>query len=152
VGRSVRQAQVAAGALCRFAVIELQKSTKPLGFGDGSSFALEPFIWEGDHIMAWAARWNSIPRPNASPTTKRTSTANAIIARALKFRNLRERCLNSNSTIRTHRRDFLKTSGLTLGAAGVLGHSTFAAETPKELSIISGPPKMKLGIVTYNIA
>jgi hypothetical protein len=51
VGRSVRQAQVAAGALCRFAVIELQKSTKPLGFGDGSSFALEPFIWEGDYII-----------------------------------------------------------------------------------------------------
>src|SRR6185369_10348140 len=48
-------------------------------------------------------------------------------------------------------RDFLKTAGLTLGAAGLLGRSTFAVESPKQPSFITRPSKMKLGIVTYNI-
>jgi len=54
--------------------------------------------------------------------------------------------------MRTHRRDFLKTTGLTFGAAGLFGRSTFAAETPKPPSFILRQSKMKLGIVTYNIA
>lgn len=54
--------------------------------------------------------------------------------------------------MKTHRRDFLKAAGLTLGAAGFLGRSTFAAESPKPSSFILHPSKMKLGIVTYNIA
>jgi sugar phosphate isomerase/epimerase len=54
--------------------------------------------------------------------------------------------------MKTHRRDFLKTTSLALGAAGVLGRSAFAAETSRQPSFILRPSKMKLGIVTYNIA
>src|SRR5436309_2992 len=54
--------------------------------------------------------------------------------------------------MKTHRRDFLKASGLTLGATGLLGRSAFAAESSKQPSFISRPSKMKLGTVTYNIA
>ena len=51
-----------------------------------------------------------------------------------------------------HRRQFLKSAGLTLGATAALGRSSFAAESGKAPSFILGSPKMKLGIVTYNIA
>src|SRR5436309_2828649 len=54
--------------------------------------------------------------------------------------------------MKTHRRDFLKTTSLALGAAGVLGRGTFAAEMSKQPGFILRPSKMKLGIVTYNIA
>ncbi|MEI2722141.1 MAG: sugar phosphate isomerase/epimerase [Verrucomicrobiota bacterium] len=54
--------------------------------------------------------------------------------------------------MKLHRRDFLKTAGLTVGAAGFLGRSTFGAETSQPASFILGPPRMKLGLVTYNIA
>ena len=54
--------------------------------------------------------------------------------------------------MKTDRRQFLKATGLTLGAAGFWERSTFAAETPKQPSFIIRPSKMKLGIVTYNIA
>jgi len=54
--------------------------------------------------------------------------------------------------MKMHRRDFLKAAGLSLGAAGFSGRSTFAAEIPKPTGFILGSPKMKLGIVTYNIA
>ena len=54
--------------------------------------------------------------------------------------------------MKTHRRDFLKSAGLTLGAAGFSARSTFAAETSKPPSFISRPAKMKLGTVTYNLA
>ena len=54
--------------------------------------------------------------------------------------------------MKTHRRDFLKAAGLTLGAAGFLGRSTLAAESSRPSSFILHPSKMKLGIVTYNIA
>ena len=54
--------------------------------------------------------------------------------------------------MKTDRRQFLKASGLTLGAAGFWGRSTFAAETARQPSFIIRPSKMKLGIVTYNIA
>ena len=49
------------------------------------------------------------------------------------------------------RRQFLKTAGLSLGAAGLVRGSTLAAEAAKPPGFIVAPPKMKLGIVTYNI-
>src|SRR5436190_13096079 len=51
-----------------------------------------------------------------------------------------------------NRRRFLQTTGLTLGAAGGLGHAIFAAEAARGSSFIRRSAKMKLGIVTYNIA
>ena len=54
--------------------------------------------------------------------------------------------------MRTPRRDFLKAAGLTLGATGFLGRSTFAEGSSKPSSFILHPSKLKLGIVTYNIA
>ena len=52
--------------------------------------------------------------------------------------------------MKTDRRRFLKTTGLTLGAASFL--PVFAAEPSGQPSFILRPSKMKLGIVTYNIA
>src|SRR5947209_6026045 len=52
--------------------------------------------------------------------------------------------------MKTDRRRFLKTTGLTLGAASCL--PAFAAESSEPSSFILRPSKMKLGIVTYNIA
>ncbi len=52
--------------------------------------------------------------------------------------------------MKTDRRRFLKTTGLTLGAASFL--PAFAAEPSGQPSFILRPSKMKLGIVTYNIA
>jgi sugar phosphate isomerase/epimerase len=55
--------------------------------------------------------------------------------------------------MKTDRRSFLKTAGLTLGAATLLQRSASAAEPSKPApSFITAKPKMKLGIVTYNIA
>jgi len=54
--------------------------------------------------------------------------------------------------MKTNRRNFLKTAGLTLGATTALGPRTFAADASKPTSFIKHPPKLKLGIVTYNIA
>ncbi|MEO6184312.1 MAG: TIM barrel protein [Verrucomicrobiota bacterium] len=54
--------------------------------------------------------------------------------------------------MKIHRRQFLKSAGLTLGVTTVLGRSATAAETVKAPSFILRSPKMKLGIVTYNIA
>ena len=50
-----------------------------------------------------------------------------------------------------HRRNFLKTAGLTLGGASIASQ-TVLAQTAKTPSFVTGSPKMKLGIVTYNIA
>ena len=50
-----------------------------------------------------------------------------------------------------NRRQFLKTSAVTLGGASLLGDTAFAAEA-KAPSFIVGPSKTKLGTVTYNIA
>ncbi len=50
------------------------------------------------------------------------------------------------------RRDFLKAAGLTVGAAGFFARATIAAESARTPSFVLRPPKMKLGIVTYNIA
>src|SRR2546428_3473245 len=52
--------------------------------------------------------------------------------------------------MKTDRRRFLKTTGLTLGAASCL--PVFAAEPSGQPSFILRPSKMKLGIVTYNTA
>ena len=52
--------------------------------------------------------------------------------------------------MKTDRRRFLKTAGLTVGAASFL--PVFAAESSEPSSFILRPSKMKLGIVTYNIA
>src|SRR3954447_18720408 len=53
--------------------------------------------------------------------------------------------------MKTDRRRFLKTTGLTLGAASFL--PAFAAECSEPpSSFILRPSKMKIGIVTYNIA
>ena len=54
--------------------------------------------------------------------------------------------------MKSHRREFLKAAGLSFGAAGVLGRSVFAAESARQPSFVLRPAKMKLGIVTYNIA
>jgi hypothetical protein len=54
--------------------------------------------------------------------------------------------------MKTNRRKFLKTAGLTLGTAATLAPRAFAADAPKPASFIKQPPKMKLGIVTYTIA
>ena len=56
--------------------------------------------------------------------------------------------------MKTHRRQFLKSAGLTLGSVSLLGRSQFAAETttPGQTSFIRQAPKMKLGTVTYNLA
>ena len=54
--------------------------------------------------------------------------------------------------MKTNRRNFLRTAGLTLGAATALAPRTFAADGPKLANFVKQPPKMKLGIVTYNLA
>jgi hypothetical protein len=61
---------------------------------------------------------------------------------------------NFQSSMKTHRRQFLKGTGMTLAAAGLWGRSTFAAATADggPTSFIRQPPRMKLGTVTYNIA
>src|ERR1043165_67992 len=50
----------------------------------------------------------------------------------------------------TNRRRFFKTAALSVGAANLM--NGLAAEARREPSFITGKPKMKLGIVTYNIA
>src|SRR5215204_6455499 len=50
------------------------------------------------------------------------------------------------------RRQFFKTAGLTVGAAAILGRPALAAEPSKSPGFILRKSKMKLGIVTYNIA
>jgi len=54
--------------------------------------------------------------------------------------------------MKSDRRQFLKAAGLTLGAAGFLSRTALAAESSKQPSFILHPSKIKLGIVTYNIA
>jgi len=54
--------------------------------------------------------------------------------------------------MKTNRRQFLTTTGLSLGATGLLTRTGFAAENARVPSFIVRAPKMKLGIVTYNIA
>lgn len=52
----------------------------------------------------------------------------------------------------TPRREFLKATAVTVGAAGIWRRSAIAAETSKPASSLVRSPRMKLGIVTYNIA
>ncbi len=50
------------------------------------------------------------------------------------------------------RRQFLKGAAVTVGAAGLLRHTVFAAEAAPRPSFITRAPRMKLGTVTYNLA
>jgi len=54
--------------------------------------------------------------------------------------------------MKVRRRQFLTRTSLAIGVAGFSGRLTFAAATAKQPSFIVRSPKMKLGIVTYNIA
>lgn len=56
--------------------------------------------------------------------------------------------------MKTDRRSFLKSATLALGSAALLqlAASSLAAEAKKSPSFITAKPRMKLGIVTYNIA
>ena len=54
--------------------------------------------------------------------------------------------------MRTDRRKFLKTAGFCFRAAGLLPRPILAAQASRQAGFIVAPPKMKLGIVTYNIA
>jgi sugar phosphate isomerase/epimerase len=54
--------------------------------------------------------------------------------------------------MKSSRRNFIKAAGLTLGAAGLLGRTSSTAATSTQPSFVLRPSKMKLGIVTYNIA
>ena len=54
--------------------------------------------------------------------------------------------------MKTNRRQFLTTAGLSLGSSGLLTRTGSAAENARPSSFIVRAPKMKLGIVTHNIA
>lgn len=54
--------------------------------------------------------------------------------------------------MKTNRRNFLKTAGITLGAATAFAPDALNAQAAKPASFIKQPSKMKLGIVTYNLA
>jgi len=54
--------------------------------------------------------------------------------------------------MKTNRREFLKTAGLTLGTVGFLSRPTCGAEVTGQTSFITRFSRMKLGLVTYNIA
>src|SRR3989442_4117142 len=54
--------------------------------------------------------------------------------------------------MKSPRRQFLKMTGLTLGVVASSRRALLSAEAPKASSFIRGSSKMKLGIVTYNIA
>jgi sugar phosphate isomerase/epimerase len=50
-----------------------------------------------------------------------------------------------------NRRDFLTTAGMTLGALGALPATALAAAGARAPSFLTGRPKMKLGMVTYQL-
>jgi sugar phosphate isomerase/epimerase len=54
--------------------------------------------------------------------------------------------------VKPNRREFLKSAGLTLGVATFFSRTTLAAERSQPVSFITKSARMKLGIVTYNIA
>src|SRR5438874_2690812 len=58
----------------------------------------------------------------------------------------------SQLEMKTARRQFIKNTGLALGAAGFLDPSALTAGVANDSSFILRAPRMKLGIVTYNIA
>src|SRR5512135_1470561 len=51
-----------------------------------------------------------------------------------------------------NRRQFIKVSGLSLGAASLAPELDRAAAAPARASFLVRPPKMHLGLVTYNLA
>jgi len=61
-------------------------------------------------------------------------------------------CRISNvNQVKTDRRKFLKATGVALGGTGLLSPSALSAGVNKETSFILHAPRMKLGMVTYNI-
>jgi sugar phosphate isomerase/epimerase len=56
-----------------------------------------------------------------------------------------------STSMKTNRREFLKTAGLAVGTASVFSRG-LAAESTASPTFITRPSNMKLGIVTYNIA
>lgn len=54
--------------------------------------------------------------------------------------------------MKTDRRQFLKTAGLSVGTLSALGQTAFAQQASQGRTFITGTPQMKLGSVTYNIA
>jgi sugar phosphate isomerase/epimerase len=54
--------------------------------------------------------------------------------------------------MKTNRRQFLKTAGTSLGAVSLLSQFSFSAQGAKPESFLLKAPRMKLGIVTYNLA
>src|SRR5439155_2334688 len=53
-------------------------------------------------------------------------------------------------TSRATRRGFLRSAGLGLGALGLAGQASFAGDEPP--ASFAKPSKMRLGLVTYNLA
>ena len=51
-----------------------------------------------------------------------------------------------------NRRDFFKTAGLGAGALALLNRAALPAAQAKPATFLTGTPKMKLGLVTYNLA
>jgi sugar phosphate isomerase/epimerase len=54
--------------------------------------------------------------------------------------------------MKTNRRQFFRRSGLGLGALGAVAGATFAVRDSQAASFVSGNPRMKIGLVTYNLA
>lgn len=54
--------------------------------------------------------------------------------------------------MKTDRRNFLQTAGISLAAITALGQSSSAAEPALSETFLKRPPKMRLGTVTYNLA
>ena len=54
--------------------------------------------------------------------------------------------------MKTNRRSFLKTAGLSASTLGVLTPIALAAPAARSPSFLTKPPPMKLGLVTYNLA
>lgn len=54
--------------------------------------------------------------------------------------------------MKTNRRQFLHQSSLGLGALGTIASAVVAARTARGASFLSAAPRMKIGLVTYNLA
>src|SRR5262249_38324491 len=54
--------------------------------------------------------------------------------------------------MKTNRRHFLKTAGLSAGALGLWRQTALAAEAARPPGFLAKAPTMKLGTVTYNLA
>ncbi len=54
--------------------------------------------------------------------------------------------------MKTTRRSFLASAAISGAALALARETAFAAQNPRPTSFLSGPPRMKLGTVTYNLA